>query len=94
MFGISWSELLLIALISCFAIKAEDIPRIIKFLKNLKNKFFELKGQIISSISEIDGLKELKDELNSTHEEIKTIIDLDGNPQRIYDIEDVKKDLK
>ncbi len=94
MLGLSFAELLVILGVALFFIKLEDVPHIIKFVRDTKNKAIELKNELIAAFSDIEELKEIKEEIKGAKEEIKTIIDLDGNPQRAYNIDEVSVDIK
>jgi Sec-independent protein translocase protein TatA len=93
MFDLSLSEVALVCLVSILVIKPEDVPSIIRQLKQWKNKIGNVKNDLVSSIHNIEGVDEIKSQLHSAQNEIKTIIDLNGNPQRIYDIDEIRKDL-
>jgi Sec-independent protein translocase protein TatA len=94
MFDLSLAEVLLIFLVSIFLIKPEELPGILRTIKDLKQKAFGLKKEFSDSIQQLDGVNGITKEFQTLHQEVKTIIDLDGNPQRAYDIEDIKKELQ
>ena len=93
MLDFSLSEMALIALVGILVIKPEDLPAVIRAVKGIKQKIHNLKQEVSDSIADIDALKTLKEDYDAIEKEFKTITDLNGNPQRIYDIEAIKRDL-
>ena len=93
MFDLSLSEIILTLLVSLLVIKPQDIPTILRHFKEWKQKASNVKKEILDSIKNIDGAKEIHSELHALKDEIKTIVDLDGNPQRVYDIDDIRNNL-
>lgn len=82
MFGIGFSELLLIAVAGIIFIAPKDLPmvlrQVMKFTREIRALYSGLKRQMTELIEET-GIDELK--ANMT-----TIIDLEGKPQRAYDV--------
>lgn len=93
MFDLSLSEIILVILVALLVIKPKDVPVILRNFKEWKNKASHFKREALEYIKNIDGAKEIHSELRSLKEEVKTIVDLDGNPQRVYDIDDIRNDL-
>lgn len=84
MFDIGLSEIIVIIIVSFFMLDMKDMAKIIKFIKS----FFSQVNTIISEFkSVIDNLE--KSELTQ-----KKIIDLDGNEQIAYDLEETFTDVK
>lgn len=84
MFDIGLSEIIVIIIVSFFMLDMKDMVKIIKFVKG----FFSQVNTIISEFkSIIDNLE--KSELTQ-----KKIIDLDGNEQIAYDLEETFTDVK
>jgi Sec-independent protein translocase protein TatA len=81
MFDIGWTEIIIVVLVSCFALDIKDLPKIIKGIKRAMNYCS-------------DFIKECKLLLFEVEQDAKKIIDLDGNEQVTYDISDLMPDIK
>ncbi len=81
MFDIGWTEIVVILLVSSLMLDIQDIPKIIKGLKKISRYFKEL-------------IEEIKVIFNDIEKETNTIIDLDGNEQITYDLNDILPDIK
>ena len=51
-------------------------------------------SEFTSTITDMDGVEELKNEAKKVNEDLKKIIDLDGNLQDTYDISDIIPKVK
>ena len=81
MFDIGWTEIIVIGVVGCFALDVKDIPKILKTIKQVFN--------YITSVTD-----EIKAFFLDLEKESKTIIDLQGNKQTTYDLDDIKPDIK
>ena len=68
----------------------KEIPHIVSGIKKTIRYAKETSAKLTQSLESIDEVKEIKNELDS----FKTIIDLDGNPQRAYDVDEARKDIE
>ncbi len=86
MLDIGFSELLLIAVVALVVIGPKDLPVVIrhvaKVLRDLRGVYSGLKKQMTDVIDQA-GIDDLKQDMN-------TIIDLDGKPQKAYNVDDLK----
>lgn len=82
MFGISFSELLIIAFAALLIIGPKDLPMVLRKVGKAVGKIKKLGDEFMDALNtEIDQPK-------------KYIKDLDGNLQKTYDIEDLIKKKK
>lgn len=86
MLDIGFSELLLIAVVGIIVIGPKDLPVVVrhvaKFLHELRGLYSGLKGQVNAMMDEA-GIDDLK-------REVTTIIDLEGKPQKAYDVRELE----
>ena len=91
MFDIGLSEILLIAAAAIIFIGPKDLPivmrHVMKFIRELRMLYLGLKKQM-HDVMEEAGLNDLHHDLNQN---VTTIIDLEGKPQKAYNIEDLKQ---
>ncbi len=82
MFDFSFSELLLIAVAAIVFVGPKDLPVVVrhvaKALHELRALYLGLKAQAAQLVEET-GLHEIE-------REVTTIIDMDGKPQKAYDV--------
>jgi Sec-independent protein translocase protein TatA len=81
MFDIGWSEIIVVAIVGCLALDVKDIFKILKWVKQVTRHFNVL-------------TKEIKEFFVDLEQETKSIVDLDGNKQKTYDLDDIAPDLK
>lgn len=85
MLDVGFSELLLIGVVGLIVVGPKDLPAVIrqvrKVLRELGDIYSGLKKQVHDVIDETE-LSDLKDSMT-------TIIDLDGNPQKAYNVDDL-----
>jgi Sec-independent protein translocase protein TatA len=81
MFDIGWSEIIVVAIVGCLALDVKDIFKILKWVKQVTRHFNVL-------------TKEIKEFFVDLEQETKSIVDLDGNKQKTYDLDDITPDLK
>lgn len=86
MFGIGFSELVLVAIAALIFIGPEDLPKVmrqmVKFFRELRQIGQSLKAQFDEVMVEA-GVDEIK---TAT----RTVIDLDGKPQIAYDVSELR----
>lgn len=83
MFDIGWTEIIVITIIGCLVLDVKDIPKIINWLKEASsycNNFFQ-------------ELKQIFIDIDQENKEITKIIDLDGNEQIAYNLDDIAPDI-
>lgn len=94
MFDCSLSELAVILVVSVLVLKPEDLPGMVKACKGVRQQIAHFKQQVTDSIANVGGLQELKEEYYTIEQELKTITDLNGNPQQAYDIEAIQREIQ
>ena len=86
MFDIGFSELLLIAIVALVFIGPKDLPvvvrHVMKVVRELRGLYLGIKKQMHEVMEEAG--------LNDLHQEVTTIIDLEGKPQKAYNVADLK----
>ena len=81
MFDIGWTEIIIVVIVSCLALDFKDLPKIVKGIK-----------QAIKYANEL--FLEVKQVFTELEQETKKIIDLEGNEQITYDLDDITPDIK
>lgn len=94
MFNLSWSEIFIILIVALIFIGPEELPSIIRTIRGFIRKIKSLSNELTSSLNEFEQQHNLKDEVEQLNSDIRTIIDLEGNPQEAYDISDIMQDTK
>jgi sec-independent protein translocase protein TatB len=89
MFDLSWSEMFIVAIVGLLVIGPEELPGVIRNCKKVIAKVKSSAKEFTSAITDIDEIDDLKNEANKLNEDMKTIIDLEGNEQPTYDISDL-----
>ena len=79
MLDVGFSELLLILAAAVVFLRPKDVPVVIRHVAKIANQLRSLSAGVRSQI------KEVVDEVNVT-----TIIDLEGKPQKAYDVAELK----
>lgn len=72
----------------------EELPVVIRNCKKIINQVKEIGKEFTDSISQIDEVTDLKAEAKKLNDDLRTIIDLEGNPQQTYDISDIMPQIK
>lgn len=82
----SFSELLLIAVVALVVIGPKDLPVVVrhvaKFARELRGLYAGLKQQMTHMVDEA-GIADIRREMT-------TIIDLEGKPQQAYDVRELE----
>jgi sec-independent protein translocase protein TatB len=94
MFDLSWSELMVVGVVGLVVIGPEELPAIVRNCKKIMAQIKQVSKEFTDSITEMDEFKDLKEEAKKLNEDIKTIVDLDGNVQRTYDISDIMPEIE
>lgn len=98
MFGISFSEFIIVIIFALAIVNPKDIPVIAKYLTKI---FFKAKNIISQAQKEWDnvskemGLDNIKEEVEKEAAELKktTIIDIYGNEHEVHDLDKIRGDL-
>lgn len=93
MFDCSLSELAVVLVVTVLVLKPEDLPGILKAFKGFRRQVGAWKQQVTDSIADMDTLQALKAEYHAIEGELKTITDLNGNPQQAYDIQAIQREI-
>lgn len=86
MFDFSFSELLIVAVVTLLVVKPEDIPGILRTIGKGLGKLRELSREWANLLEEAQkqsGMDDLK-------REMKTVIDLEGKEREAYPVEDME----
>lgn len=94
MFNLSWSEIFIILIAALIFIGPDELPSVIRTVREFIRKIRNLGSELASSLNEFEQQSNLRDEAEQLNSDIRTIIDLDGNPQETYDISDIIEELK
>lgn len=94
MFNLSFLEIIVIAVVGILVVGPEELPSMIKKVRNFINSARSSVEKILNDTEEQTGIGELKKEAESINHSIKNIVDLDGNNQQAYDVDEVMDDLK
>ncbi|MBL0318711.1 MAG: hypothetical protein IPP74_05405 [Alphaproteobacteria bacterium] len=96
MFGISFSEFGLIALVAIIFIGPKELPGVIRAFRVFKAKLIAVQREFTDGYHEMLKdlhIDDLKEEVTKVNSHLHTIIDLEGKEQKAYNVEDVFKDL-
>lgn len=95
MFGLSFAETAIILLVAIVAIGPKELPTVIRAVARTLGQVREIGREFRKNFDELAEeaeIKELRDDLMTP---MPTIIDLEGNEQRTYDIStDLQEDAK
>ncbi len=96
MFGISFSEFGLIAMVAIIFIGPKELPSVIKAFRVFKSKLVAFQKEFTDGYHEILkdlNIDDLKDEVSKINTQLQTIIDLEGKEQKAYNVDEVFKDI-
>lgn len=91
MFGLSLGETAIILLVALVVVGPKELPQVIKvcagFISYIKGLISDFKAQV-EEVAKDAGLHDIRKELeeNEVFTQMPTIIDLEGNPQPVFDI--------
>lgn len=91
MFGLSLGETAIILLVALVVIGPKELPKVIKvvvqFVNYIKSMVSDFKAQV-EEVAKEAGLDDIRKELevDEAFTQMPTIIDLEGNPQPVFDI--------
>lgn len=95
MFGLSFSELLIIVVVAILAVGPNDLPRVVRAVGRFMRGITALGHEIRRQVDEVIGDEEMA-ELKRLRESISNqknyLIDQNGELQETYDISDFLKD--
>ncbi len=94
MFEFSWPEMLVVALVALLVVGPQELPSVIRNCKKIITKIKSVAKEFTDSITEIDEIKDIKSEAKKLNDDLKVIIDLEGNKQQTYDISDLMSEKK
>jgi sec-independent protein translocase protein TatB len=94
MFEFSWPEMLVVALVALLVVGPEELPSVIRNCKKIITKIKSVAKEFTDSITEIDEIKDIKSEAKKLNDDLKVMIDLEGNKQQTYDISDIMVENK
>jgi sec-independent protein translocase protein TatB len=96
MFGIAWSEIAVILVVALVLVDPKDMPSVVRSAREFIAKCRDLRREMMTVIHDIDhaaGMSDLKQETVQVNQQIRKIIDLNGNLQDAYDLSDIRPDL-
>lgn len=94
MFNISFFELIIIAVVGIIFIGPEELPSVVKNLRKIFLYLKQTKDSIKETITDMDDVNYIKNELSEVDQSLKEIVDVDGNVQKVYDISNVMPEIK
>ncbi len=94
MFDLSLAETSLTLVVALLLIGPEELPGVIRGMRNFSRKSQQVFKQFTNTIMEIEEVGGLKNEVRKLNEDIKKIIDLDGILQETYDISDIMPEIE
>lgn len=86
MFGISFSELIIVLIVATVVMRPKDLPYVINICKSVYRQFRKFKKEFFSYYQEFHDEIALDEE----QEQKKYVLDDKGVPQIAYDISDLK----
>ncbi|MCB2082110.1 MAG: hypothetical protein KDD76_05685 [Rickettsiales bacterium] len=87
MFDISLTEIAVVIIIALLVMKPEDVPSAVRAVRRVFQQLRDIAAefsQVVTEASDAAGISEAKQEL-------KEIVDLEGNIREAYDIKDIHK---
>jgi sec-independent protein translocase protein TatB len=91
MFGLSFAEMAIVMVMALIVIGPKELPTVIRAILRTVGQLRELGTEFRKNFDELAEeakLKDLHDELQNDLTRMPTIIDMEGNEQRTYDIAD------
>lgn len=94
MFEFSMPEMLVVALVALLVVGPKELPGVIRNCKKIIDKIRNTAKEFSDSITQMDEIQDLKSEAKKLNDDLKVIIDLEGNKQPTYDISDLMNEKK
>ena len=94
MFDFSMAEVSLTLVAALLLIGPEELPAVIRSFRKVAAKSKQVLGEFTSSIMEIEEVSNLKNDVAKLNDDIKKIVDLDGNLQETYDMTDIMPEIE
>lgn len=94
MFDLSFAELFFVIVIALLVIGPEDLPKVVRGIRSLVRKMKSLSHELLAAFDQVDEIKTLKEESEKINQEIRHIVDLDGNIQEAYDVDELEDTSK
>lgn len=94
MFEFSLSELSVVMLVALLLIGPEELPGLIRTIRNFSRKSQQMLKEFTNSIMEMDEIDGLKQEVKKLNNDIKQIVDAEGNLHEAYDISDILPEIE
>jgi sec-independent protein translocase protein TatB len=94
MFDFSMAETSLTLVVALLLIGPKELPGVLRAMRNLSRKSQQVFKQFTDTIMEIEEVGGLKSEVSKLNDDIKRIVDLDGNLQETYDISDIMPEIE
>ena len=93
MFDFSFAEIFVVFLVGLLVLGPKDLSKAINYSKNIIANIKRQSSELLDQLSDNDDINEIKTHTNEINEEIKTIIDLEGNKQVTYNLKDVMQEI-
>jgi hypothetical protein len=87
---LSFSEILLVLLVSVLLLKPEDLPLIMRKFIELKNYIFGIKEEIVTKIHQEIGA-EIENDVADMNKYLEKIIEIEGKYDGDYNLSSVQK---
>ena len=84
----SWAEIALIALVALIVIGPKELPVVIRKGKQLYHAIQSSLREVSNALEEAADDADLKQEMKQLNQEVKHIVDLEGNLRETYDLSD------
>jgi len=93
MFDFSISEFSLVAVAALILIGPEELPGVIRAVRNISRKSRSIFKEFTDSIMEMEDAGAIRDEFRKINEDIKKITGDDGNIYEAYDVSDIMPEI-
>ena len=93
MFGFSGTELILVALVALLVINPKDLPSTLRNIRDTMRKIKKTASEFTDAIMGDEHVSDLKKEAQKINEEIHHIVDLNGEMQPTFSLDDIQEHL-
>ena len=93
MFGFSGIELIVIVLVAMLVIHPKDMPEMLRNIYSGLNKINQTAREFTQTLMADEAVEDLSKEAKKLNNEIKQIIDLNGDLQQTYSFDDIAEHL-